>query len=157
MTFLLRCSNISKPATKGQKQASTPAGMGTFRETRTEMNCRKGAMFFRPAPLGQKIKTMVIRSITARFGGAGRRSGPAQASQTNSATVEAAILRQTSYNQLRLSLSSFVEPHFLHARMRSSNFQLNRIGLIRIMTISVPQLGHADDASASGGVSGTAT
>jgi hypothetical protein len=29
--------------------------------------------------------------------------------------------------------------------------------LIRRMTISVPQLGHADDASASGGVSGTAT
>jgi hypothetical protein len=29
--------------------------------------------------------------------------------------------------------------------------------LIRIMTISVPQLGHADEASASGGVSGAAT
>ena len=60
-------------------------------------------------------------------------------------------------SRMRLSLSSFVEPHFLHARVRSSNFQLNRIGLIRRMTISVPQLGHADDASASGGVSGTAT
>src|SRR6202022_3772009 len=60
-------------------------------------------------------------------------------------------------SRMLLSLSSFVEPHFLHARVRSSNFQLNRIGLIRIMTISVPQLGHADDASASGGVSGTAT
>src|SRR6188472_1532285 len=58
-------------------------------------------------------------------------------------------------HRMRLSLSSFVELQFLHARVRSSNFQLNRIGLIRIMTISVPQLGHDDEASASGGVSGT--
>jgi hypothetical protein len=51
----------------------------------------------------------------------------------------------------------FCRTALLASRMRSSNFQLNRIGLIRIMTISVPQLGHADEASASGGVSGAAT
>jgi hypothetical protein len=62
-----------------------------------------------------------------------------------------------SDHQLRLILSSFVEPHFLHASVRSSNFQPSRIGLIRVMTISVPQSGHADEAPTSSGVSGIAT
>src|SRR5580692_965236 len=68
----------------------------------------------------------------------------------------AAILRRVSDHQLRLILNSFVEPHFLHASVRSSNFQPSRIGVIRIMTISVPQSGHAD-APTSDGVSGVAT
>src|ERR1700738_4900175 len=59
----------------------------------------------------------------------------------------AAILRRVSDHQLRLILNSFVEPHFLHASVRSSNFQPNRIGLIRIMTISIPQSGHAQRIS----------
>jgi hypothetical protein len=62
-------------------------------------------------------------------------------------------LRRTSDHTLRLILSSFVEPHFLHASVRSLNSPPNRIGVIRMMTISVPQSGHADETPASGGVS----
>jgi C-terminal, D2-small domain, of ClpB protein len=65
--------------------------------------------------------------------------------------------RRVSDHQLRLILSSFVEPQFLHASVRFSNFQPNRIGLIRIMTISIPQSGHANESPTSGGVSGKGT
>jgi len=54
---------------------------------------------------------------------------------------------------LRLILNSFLEPHFLQASVRSSNSPLNSIGVIRMMTISVPQTGHVDEARASGGIS----
>src|SRR5579863_2436662 len=47
--------------------------------------------------------------------------------------------------QLRLILSSFVEPHFLQTSVRSSNSPLNSIGVIRMMTISVPQTGHVEE------------
>jgi hypothetical protein len=56
-------------------------------------------------------------------------------------------------NQLRLILSIFVAPHFWQASVSSSNSLTNKIGLIWIMTISVPQTGHVDEAPASGGVS----
>jgi hypothetical protein len=59
--------------------------------------------------------------------------------------------------QKRLILSVFAEPHLLHASVRSSNSRPNRIGVMRIMTISVPQIGHVDDAPASGGISWLAT
>jgi len=88
-----------------------------------------------------------------------RLRGPAMGRRSRIRKVSrrgAAIPRRVSDHHLRLILSSFVEPHFLHASVRSSNFQPSRIGLIRIMTISVPQSGHADPPT-SGGVSGVAT
>jgi len=56
-------------------------------------------------------------------------------------------------HRLRLILSSFVEPQFLDASVRSSNSLTNRIGVIRIMTISDPHSGHVEEALASGAVS----
>jgi hypothetical protein len=53
--------------------------------------------------------------------------------------------------QRRLILSTFVEPHFLHASMRCSNSSPNRIGVILVMTISAPHLEHIAESSASGG------
>ena len=59
--------------------------------------------------------------------------------------------------QVRLILMSFVKSHFLQTSVRSSNSPTDRIGLIRTMTISVPQTGHVDEAPASGGISWPAT
>jgi hypothetical protein len=52
--------------------------------------------------------------------------------------------------QLRLILSSFIEPHFVHVTVRSSNFPPNKMGLIRITTISSPHSRHIREASRSG-------
>lgn len=48
--------------------------------------------------------------------------------------------------QPRSSLRFFVRPHVLHASERSSNAPPNKIGVIRVMTISVPHSGHVDEA-----------
>jgi len=58
--------------------------------------------------------------------------------------------------QLRSTLSFLVKPHFLHASESSSNAPPNRIGLIRVIAISVPHRGHVDEAF-SGGNSWPAT
>ena len=66
-------------------------------------------------------------------------------------------IRRVADCQLRLILMSFVKSHFLQTSVRSSNSPLNRMGLIRTMTISVPQTGHVDEALVSGGISWPAT
>ena len=58
--------------------------------------------------------------------------------------------------QLRSILMSLVNPHALHASVRSSNLPPNRSGLTRATTISVPHSGHVDEGG-SGGVSRLAT
>jgi hypothetical protein len=49
-----------------------------------------------------------------------------------------------------------VNPHALHASVRSSNLPPNRSGLTRATAISVPHSGHVDEGG-SGGVSRLAT
>ena len=56
-----------------------------------------------------------------------------------------------------LDFDLFVEPQFLHASVRSSNFPPNRMGVMRMMTISIPHSGHADEAPAWCEVFGTTT
>jgi hypothetical protein len=60
------------------------------------------------------------------------------------------------YHQLRSTFIFFVRPHLLHASDSSSNAPPNRIGAIRVIPISVPHLGHVDEAI-SGGNSSRAT
>ena len=59
-------------------------------------------------------------------------------------------------HQVRSILSFFAKPHVLHASERSSNAPPNKIGVIRVMTISVPHSGQVDEAF-SGGNSWPAT
>jgi hypothetical protein len=54
-------------------------------------------------------------------------------------------------------VSVLVEPHFLHSSEKCSWPLLNRIGLIRVMTISSSQVGHVAAAATSGGNLGAAT
>jgi hypothetical protein len=52
--------------------------------------------------------------------------------------------------RLRVILSVFANPHFLHTSESSSNALPNRTGLTRMMPISIPQPGHVDDALSGG-------
>ena len=52
--------------------------------------------------------------------------------------------------QLRSTVSFLVKPHFLHASERASNAPPNRIGVIRVMTISDSHCGHVDEAFSGG-------
>src|SRR6185369_10698758 len=52
--------------------------------------------------------------------------------------------------QIRSILMSLVNPHALHASVRSSNLPPNRSGLTRATTISVPHSGHVDEGGAGG-------
>ena len=47
--------------------------------------------------------------------------------------------------------SFFVKSQFWHRSVSSSNSLANRIGVIRVMTISLPHSGHADSNFSSGG------
>jgi len=66
------------------------------------------------------------------------------------------LMRRAREENGCLVVSSFVNPHALHASVRSSNLPPNRSGLTRATTISIPHSGHVDEGG-SGGESRLAT
>ena len=60
-------------------------------------------------------------------------------------------LRGDAGRQVRLILSFFVKSQFWHRSVSSSNSLANRIGVIRVMTISLPHSGQVDSNFTSGG------
>jgi hypothetical protein len=82
---------------------------------------------------------------------------PMKPAATAQRKIKPRRIRRSRDLQPDLMVSVFIEPHFLHSRVRCSRPLLNNIGLIRVTAISSPQAEHVAAAAISGGNLGGTT